>query len=291
MRMALERMGVFVVLKDGPTAIFFTICTIVLHLWLTAFLLADARPGLSTRQRLQLQVDDRLRETQWVLTVVIPGIMNAAVYICFAARCVGLMSGMVWTALLVGLFVVVAAGLYWFARMREQYDMMRRWEVIVLLVTCWLIAAYFPLEGLLRKAVPSLHVLVMRAADLGLMVALRHVVRSWLAAWLDEPRQKSKKAAVDAVVDMNRGFLTTINGGVAKIHGNQQELELRAGELQQQSAQFAKQTAQWLQAVEKFNATYQELGDVEQWTKGVEQELQAVATSLEYVSSIVRKEQ
>ena len=56
---------------------------------------------------------------------------------------------------------------------------------------------------------------------------------------------------------MNRGFLTTINGGVAKIHGNQQELELRAGELQQQSAQFAKQTAQWLQAVEKFNATYQ----------------------------------
>lgn len=190
MRMALERMGVFVVLKDGPTAIFFTICTIVLHLWLTAFLLADARPGLSTRQRLQLQVDDRLRETQWVLTVVIPGIMNAAVYLCFAARCVGLMSGMVWTALLVGLFVVVAAGLYWFARMREQYDMMRRWEVIVLLVTCWLIAAYFPLEGLLRKAVPSLHVLVMRAADLGLMVALRHVVRSWLAAWLDEPRRE-----------------------------------------------------------------------------------------------------
>ena len=40
-----------------------------------------------------------------------------------------------------------------------------------------------------------------------------------------------------------------------------------------------------------FSLVTQELGDVEQWTKGVEQELQAVATSLEYVSSIVRKEQ
>ena len=91
------------------------------------------------------------------------------------------------------------------------------------------------------------------------------------------------------MVEMQRGFLTAVNGGVAKIHRNQQEVETKAKELHAQTSQFAKQTAQWLQLVERFNASYEELGDVEQWTKGVESDLQTISTSLEYVASVTKR--
>ncbi len=78
--------------------------------------------------------------------------------------------------------------------------------------------------------------------------------------------------------------LNAINGGVATVWQNQQQLEAEARHLQQHSQRFAKLSAQWATSFQGFHQALKALGDVENWAKAIESDMSFITSSLEQLN-------
>ena len=85
--------------------------------------------------------------------------------------------------------------------------------------------------------------------------------------------------------------LNAINGGVATVWQNQQQLEAEARHLQQHSQRFAKLSAQWATSFQGFHQALKALGDVENWARTIEADMAFINSSLEQVQSAREREQ
>lgn len=97
--------------------------------------------------------------------------------------------------------------------------------------------------------------------------------------------ERLKKEAVESLGAATSVAMDSLNGGVAIVWHNQQQLEAEAKQLLQNSQRLAKQTEQWCNTFAAFNQSLKALGDVENWVAVIDMEMRFLAVSLEKIGT------
>ena len=100
-------------------------------------------------------------------------------------------------------------------------------------------------------------------------------------AALTAENERRKREATAAVADASNAAMDAINGGVATVWHNQQQLEAEARQLHQQAQRLSKQSAQWAESYQGFHQALKALGDVENWAKAIESDMAFIHSSLD----------
>lgn len=94
---------------------------------------------------------------------------------------------------------------------------------------------------------------------------------------------KARREFDEAVEDVGKMMLGTVNEELDQIYTNQAVLETEAKQLQLQSAKLSKKTKQWTSSSEQFKKNLQQVGSVETWVTSVNRDLTLIATIMESI--------